>query len=56
MLKKTYILEKSVKFVSTWGAPHPNPHMSPAAGGSALRPPLCYSQLLLQLCRVRYKR
>jgi len=35
--------------------PPSNPHLPPlAAGSSALRPPFCYSRLLLQLCRVHF--
>jgi len=51
MLKNAYFYEKTVKIVSASGAPPPNPRLPLAAGGFALRPPPCYSRLLLQLCQ-----
>jgi len=48
MLKNAYFLGKTVKVVL---ASPPNPCLLSAAGGSAPRPPRCYSRLLLQLCR-----
>jgi len=52
MLNNAYFLGKTVKDVSASGAPSPNSRLPPAAGGSAPRPPRCYSRLLLQLYRV----
>jgi len=55
MLKKAYFFEKkNTKTVSASGATSTNPRLPPAAGGSAPRPPRCYSRLLLQLCWVHF--
>jgi len=54
MLKNAYFYEKSVKIASAfWGGP--NSRWPPAAGGSAPRPPRCYSRLLLQLSREHWR-
>jgi len=46
MLKNAYFMGKTVKIVSSSGAPPPNPRLPPAAGGSASDPrlviPACY--------------
>jgi len=41
-------MEKVVKSVAASWDLHPNPHLPPAAGGSAPRPPRCNYCLLLQ--------
>jgi len=45
MLKNAYFREKIVKIVTLSEAPPPNPRSSPAAGDSALRPPLAITTL-----------
>jgi len=40
-------LEKICKIAAASGASPPNPRWPTAAGGSALKPPLCYFHLLL---------
>jgi len=54
MLKNAYFLEKMQTIASASGIPTPNSRWPPAAGGSASRPPRCYSRLLLQLCLVHF--
>jgi len=41
--------KKTIKIVSASRALPPNPRLPSAAGGSALRPPRCYSRLLLYI-------
>jgi len=54
MLKNAYFGGKKCKNLLSVENSAPNPRLTPAAGGSAPRPPHCYSRLLLQLCTVRF--
>jgi len=47
------VWKKLQKSLSVGGSA-PNPRLPMAPGGSAPRPPRCYSYLLLQPCRIRF--
>jgi len=53
MLKNTYFFEKSCRIRFSIGGSALEPDLPTAVGGSASRPPSCYSLVLLQLCLVR---
>jgi len=60
MLKDVLFFEKAGKIAAALGAPPPNPRWPPAAGGSALRPPSCYSHstyvLILSTAQISWNR